>query len=63
MKALKTAWLWLTQYMVAVQWDGVEKIHWARTQREAHEWMACYSADALCVYGKRGKLLGGRWLA
>jgi len=60
MKAIKTAWLWLTQYMVCVKWDGIETIHWAKTEAEAREWMACYSASDTCVYGKRGKLLGGR---
>jgi hypothetical protein len=34
MKAIKTAWLWLTQYMVCVKWDGIETIHWAKTERK-----------------------------
>ena len=60
MKAIKTAWLWLTQYMVCVKWDGIETTHWAKTEAEAREWMACYGVNDTCVYGKRGKLLGGR---
>jgi hypothetical protein len=61
MKAIKTVWLWLTQYMVCVKWDGIEKIHWAKTEREALEWMQCYGSDALAVYGKRGKMIAARW--
>lgn len=62
MKALKLFWLWLTQYMVAVEWDGVRKVHWAKTEREALDWLECYSADATAMVGKRGKLIAARWL-
>jgi hypothetical protein len=47
--------------MVAIEWDGTKKIHWAKTEREAHAWMQCYSADALVMYGKRGRMIGARW--
>jgi hypothetical protein len=63
MKALKTLWLWLTHYMVAVRWDGIEKIHWAKTEHEARAWLQCYSADAMCMIGKRGKMIAARWEA
>jgi hypothetical protein len=46
--------------MVCIKWDGIETIHWAKTEAEAREWMACYGVNDTCVYGKRGKLLGGR---
>lgn len=58
---LKRIWLWLTHYAVYAKWDDVEKLHWARDEHEAREWMQAYSADALVMYGKRGKLLGARW--
>lgn len=63
MKAIQSLWFWLTHYMVAIEWDGVRKTHWAKTEREAYEWMQCYSADALCMYGKRGRMIGARWMA
>ncbi len=63
MKAIQSLWFWLTRYMVAVEWDGIRKTHWAKTEREAHAWMQCYSADALCMYGKRGHMIGARWMA
>jgi hypothetical protein len=59
---MKAIWLWLTHYMVAIEWDGTKKIHWAKTEREAHAWMQCYSADALVMYGKRGRMIGARWM-
>ena len=37
MKAIKMVWFWLTRYMVAVEWDGMRKVHWAKTEREARE--------------------------
>jgi hypothetical protein len=49
--------------MVAIEWDGTRKVHWAKTEHEAHAWMQCYSADALVMYGKRGKLIAARWEA
>ena len=49
-------WFWLTRYMVVAR----GRVHWARTEAEALEWMACYPADALMMYGKRGKLIGAR---
>ena len=58
---MQTLWFWLTRYMVAVEWEGMRRIHWARTEREALEWMSCYSRDALAMYGKRGKLIAARW--
>ena len=60
---LKRIWLWLTHYAVIVKWDEVEKLHWARDEREAREWMQTYSADALVMIGKRGKLIAARWQA
>lgn len=60
---LKRIWLWLTHYAVIVKWDEVEKLHWARDEREAREWMQTYSADALVMIGKRGKLIAARWEA
>ena len=49
-------WFWLTRYMVVAR----GRVHWAKTEAEALEWMACYPADALMMYGKRGKLIGAR---
>lgn len=60
---LKRIWLWLTHYAVIAKWDEVEKLHWARDEREAREWMQTYSADALVMVGKRGKLIAARWQA
>ena len=41
---LKRIWLWLTHYAVIAKWDDVEKLHWARDEHEAREWMQMYSA-------------------
>jgi hypothetical protein len=64
MKAIKLVWFWLTRYMVVAEWRDNNKVnrkvHWAETERDALEWMACYPVTDACVYGKRGKLLGGR---
>lgn len=57
----KAIWYWMTRYMVVAQWGDIRKVHWARSEAEAREWMACYKADALIVYGKRGRMLGARW--
>ena len=57
MKALIT---WLTCYKVIAYWEGMVKVHYAKTEREVHEWMACYPTDAVIAYGKRFTLLGGR---
>ena len=61
---MQTLWYWLTRYMVAVEWDGTRKVHWATTPREALEWSACYPADAVVMVGKRGTLLAarGQWV-
>ena len=60
MKALKTAWFWLTRYMVAIEWEGLQVIHWAKTESEAMEWVQLYP-DGLAMYGKRGRLIAARW--
>jgi hypothetical protein len=57
MKAIIT---WLTCYKVIAYWDGMVKTHWATSEQEVREWMACYPADAVIAYGKRFTLLGGR---
>ena len=57
---MKALWLWLTHYKVVACWEGMFKIHYAKTESEAREWMACYPHDAVMVYGKRYTLLGGR---
>lgn len=57
---MRTAWLWLTRYMVAVQWEEKKVVHFAKTYREALEWAQCYSTDASVMIGKRGRLLAAR---
>jgi hypothetical protein len=58
---MQTLWYWLTRYMVAVEWDGTRKVHWARNADDALQWMACYPADAVVMVGKRGTLLAARY--
>lgn len=60
METIQTLWFWLTRYMVAIEWEGQEITHWAKTEREALEWLACYP-DGLGLVGKRGKLIAARW--
>ena len=62
MKAIKTLWFWLTRYMVAVQWEEKQIIHWAKTEREAIEWLTMYRHDVTAMYGKRGRLIAARWM-
>lgn len=57
---LKTLILWLTRHLVAVEWDGIRKTHWARDWAEALEWASCYPQDALVLIGKRGRLMAVR---
>lgn len=59
MKAIKTLWIRLTHFWVAVMWDGVTKVHYAKTEREALEWMACYP-NGLAVMGKRKAVIASR---
>jgi hypothetical protein len=47
--------------MVAVEWEGKRIVHWAKTEREAREWLALYGSDIYGMYGKRGKLIAARW--
>ena len=61
MKAMKTLWFWLTRYMVAVEWEGMRVVHWAKTEAEAREWLSMYP-DGLGMYGKRGRLIAARWM-
>ena len=61
MQRIKTAWLWLTRYMVAVEWDGTRKVHWSRTMEDALEWAECYRSDAVVMIGKRGRLIASRY--
>lgn len=58
---LKTYWMWLTRHLVAVEWDGMRKTHWAATMPEALEWASCYPQDALVMIGKRGRLMAVRF--
>ena len=54
-------WKQATYHMVAVQWDTVRKVHWARNMSEALEWAACYPEGSTVLIGKRGKLLAARF--
>lgn len=58
---LKTLWLWLTRHLVAVEWDGLRKTHWATSYDDALEWASCYPPDALVMIGKRGRLMAVRF--
>ena len=60
MKALKMFWVRRTYFWIAVWWDGAFKVHWARTEREAREWAACYPSG-LAVIGKRKSIVAERW--
>lgn len=58
---MRKLWWWLTRYMVAVQWEDVRAIHWARTMDEANAWASCYRSDAIVMVGKRGRLIASRY--
>lgn len=60
MNAVKHVWFWFTRYQVVAYWEGLQKTHWATSERDALEWVATYPASAVVAYGKRNKLLGGR---
>ena len=57
---LRTLWFWLTKYAICIEWEGRQITHWAKTEEEARQWLACYP-DGLAVYGKRGRMIGARW--
>lgn len=61
MDKLKNLWRWYTRYLVVVAWEGREIIHWARTAEECLEWVRCYPAAAIVIYGKHGRMIGARW--
>ena len=56
---MKALWIRLTHFWVAVLWDGVAKVHWAKTEAEAREWAACYPSG-LAVIGKRKTVIASR---
>ncbi len=58
---MRTLWWWLTRYMVAVRWEGGDKVHWSRTMEDALEWAECYRSDAVVMIGKRGRLIASRY--
>lgn len=58
---IRHMWLWLTRYMVIARWEGLDAVHWAKTEAEAREWMRCYP-DGLAAYGKRGRMIAARWM-
>ena len=59
---LKTIWMWLTHYEVIAmdRNSGYAHTWWARNEADAIEWVRCYKPRYSVVYGKWGKLLGGR---
>ena len=59
---IKHMWFWVTRYMIVARWEGLDAVHWAKTETEAIEWMRCYP-DGLAAYGKRGRLIAARWTA
>ena len=55
-------WYWLTRYQVIAA-DGRNEyaaVWWAKNEADALEWARAYKPRYSVVYGKRGKLLGGR---
>lgn len=60
MQRIKTLWFWFTRYMVVIEWEGIRKVHWSKTEEDAREWMRC-TPDGIAMYGKRGKLIAARW--
>lgn len=58
---IKTFWMWLTRHLVAVEWDGIRKTHWATSMDDALEWAEAYPCDALVMIGKRGRLMAARF--
>ena len=60
MKAIKMMWVRKTHFWVAVLWEGVSKVHWAKTEAEARDWAACYP-NGIAVIGKRNAVIAQRW--
>lgn len=58
---IKTIWLWLTCYTVAVKWHKVEQVRFFSHEQEALQWAALYPHTAQVMIGKRGRLLRARW--
>lgn len=56
-------WRWFTWYQVvaADRNNGYTMAWWARNEADALEWVRTYKPRFSVAYGKRGKLLGGRW--
>ena len=61
MNAIIYAWKWFTWYqVVGMDHAGYAHQWWARDEKDALNWLASHKKRFSIVYGKRGKLLGGR---
>lgn len=61
LERIRTLWLWLTCYMVCIEWRTVKQVKFFKDEEDALEWSRLYRYDAKVMIGKRGRLLMARW--
>lgn len=61
-KTIQTVWRWFTWVQVAAV-NGDRQHGWqVKTEAQALHLMQTYKPEWTVMYGKRGKLIGARWM-
>jgi len=62
LQRIETLYLYLTCYMICIKWRNVKQTKFFKTYDEALVWAEGYPKDATIMIGKRGRMLGARWM-
>lgn len=62
LQRIETLYFYLTRYMICIKWRNVKQTKFFKTYDEALIWAAGYPKDATVMIGKRGRMLGARWM-
>jgi hypothetical protein len=59
---IQITYYYLTRYAICIKWRNVKQTKFFKTYDEALVWAAGYPKDATIMIGKRGRMLGARWM-
>lgn len=59
---IQTTYYYMTRYTICIKWRTVKQTKFFKTYDEALAWAAGYPVDAKIMIGKRGRMLGARWM-